>query len=95
MKRSLILSLSIVLVAAACDEETKPTALTTAPHIAPAAVAASGAVAAAAITGGSTICRVYVTERDVARGALDAAPTDTLLQSRVTTLDALVNETCN
>jgi hypothetical protein len=95
MKRSTYLACAALFVAAACDEETsKPTALTTAPQIAPAAVAASGAVAAA-VTGGSTICRVYVTERDVAKSALDAAPADTLLQRRVTTLDALVNETCN
>jgi hypothetical protein len=38
---------------------------------------------------------VYATEYDVAKTALDAAPADTVLQRRVTTLDALVKETCN
>ena len=78
---------------AACDDETaKPSAVPTAPVAAPMAAAS---VAAANISGGSTICRVYATERDVAKTELDAAPTDTLRQQRVTTLDALVKETCN
>jgi hypothetical protein len=94
MNRSTYLVLAFTLVAAACDDETsKPAGIATAPQIAPAVSAPS--MSAAAITGGSTICRVYVTERDVAKTALDAAPTDTLLQRRVTTLDALVTETCN
>jgi len=38
---------------------------------------------------------VYATERDVAKTELDAAPTDTLAQRRVKTLDALVKETCD
>jgi hypothetical protein len=48
----------------------------------------------AAVTGGSTICRVYVTERDVAKTELDAAR-PTLDPARVKTLDDLVKETCN
>jgi hypothetical protein len=94
MKRSTCLTLAVLLAVTACDDESKPDALSTAPQIAPAVVAPSAAVAAAVI-GGSTICRVYVTERQVATTALAAAPTDTLLQRRVTTLDALVSETCN
>ena len=94
MKRSTCLTFAILLAVTACDEESKPDVLSTAPQIAPAVVAPSASVAAA-VTGGSTICRVYVTERQVAKTALDAAPTDTLLQRRVTTLDALVSETCN
>jgi hypothetical protein len=95
MKRSTYLLLALALGLSACDDETsKPESVLTAPE-APTAVSATAAVTAAAVTGGSTICRVYVTERDVAKGALDAAPADTLLQRRVTTLDALVSETCN
>ena len=94
MKRSIYLLIAFTLVASACDDEkAKPNAALTAP-VAPALAPASASVAAA-VTGGSTICRVYVTERDVAKSALDAAPADTLLQRRVTALDALVNETCN
>ena len=94
MKRSTCLTFAILLAVMACDEESKSETLSTAPQLAPAVVAPSASVAAA-VTGGSTICRVYVTERQVAKTALDAAPTDTLLQRRVTTLDALVSETCN
>ena len=94
MKRSTCLTFAVLLAVTACDEKTKPDALSTAPEIAPAVVAPSASVAAA-VTSGSTICRVYVTERQVAKTALDAVPTDTLLQRRVTTLDALVKETCN
>lgn len=91
MKRFTPLLLAFVFVA--CDDETEqPSAVPTAPVVAPMAASAS---TAAAITGGSTICRVYATERDVAKTELDAAPTDTLRQQRVTTLDALVKETCN
>ena len=93
MKR--IVPLLLVVALASCDDEkAKPAAaVPTAPAVAPVVAAASAQ--SAAVTGGSTICRVYVTERDVAKTQLDAAPSDTLLQRRVTTLDALVNETCN
>ena len=93
MKRSIPLLLAVVLVAACDDEPVKSSAVPTAPVAAP--LTAHASTAAAAITGGSTICRVYVTEYDVAKTALDAAPADTLLQRRVTTLNALVKETCN
>jgi hypothetical protein len=92
MKRSIPLLLGVLFVAACDDESAKPAAVPTAPAAAPMAGQASAAVD---YSGGSTICRVYVTERDVAKAALDAAPTDTLAQRRVTTLDALVKETCN
>ena len=93
MKRSIPLLLALAFVVSCDDESAKPSVVPTAPAIAPAAAQASAS--AAAISGGSTICRVYATERDVAKTELDAAPTDTLQQRRVKTLDALVNETCN
>jgi len=93
MKRTIPLLLA-VLVMAACDDEPKKTAVVpTGPAVAP--MAAQATAAASDVSGGSTICRVYVTERDVAKTELDAAPTDTLQQRRVTMLDALVKETCN
>ena len=93
MKRSIPLLLGVLFAAACDDESATPAAVPTAPIAAP--VTAQGVAAAVDYSGGSTICRVYVTERDVAKAALDAAPTDTLAQRRVTTLDALVKETCN
>ena len=93
MKRSIPLLLGVLFVAACDDESAKPAAVPTAPTAAP--MTAQASAAAVDYSGGSTICRVYVTERDVAKTALDAAPTDTLAQRRVTTLDALVKETCN
>jgi uncharacterized lipoprotein YbaY len=93
MKRTIPLLLAVVLVAACDDEPAKPSAVPTAPAAAP--MAAQASTAAAAVSGGSTICRVYVTERDVAKTQLDAAPTDTTQQRRVQMLNALVNETCN
>ena len=77
MKRTIPLLFAVALVAA-CDDE-KPVATATVPT-APAVgqLAAQASTAAAAVTGGSTICRVYVTERDVAKTQLDAAPTVTL-----------------
>ena len=91
MKRSIPLVLAFLFVAACDDEPAKPASVPTGPAVAPMAAQAS----AADVSGGSTICRVYVTERDVAKTQLDAAPTDTLQQRRVTMLDALVKETCN
>ena len=93
MKRTIPLLLALVFVASCDDEKAKSPAVPTAPAAAP--VAATASVAAAAASSDSTICRVYVTEYDVAKTELDAAPADTLLQRRVTTLDALVKETCN
>ena len=92
MKRTIPLLLGVLFVASCDDESAKPAAVPTAPT---APVGAQASAAAVDYSGGSTICRVYVTERDVAKTALDAAPTDTLAQRRVTTLDALVKETCN
>lgn len=91
MKRTISLLLALVAVASCDDERAKEAA--TAPVAAP--ISASASATAADVSGGSTICRVYATERDVAKTELDAAPTDTLLQRRVKTLDALVKETCN
>ena len=93
MKRTIPVVLAVLALAACDDEKAKPATVPTGPSIAPVVVLASAQ--AAGITGGSTICRVYVTERDVAKSALDAAPTDTLQQRRVQILDALVKETCN
>ena len=93
MKRSIPLLLALAFVAACDDEPVKSAVAPTAPTVAP--MVGGAASVAASVTGGSTICRVYVTEYDVAKTALDAAPADTLLQRRVTTLDALVKETCN
>ena len=93
MKRSIPFLFALVLVASCDDEPAKTAVAPTAPAIAP--MAAQASTTAAAISGGSTICRVYATERDVAKTQLDAAPTDTVQQRRVKTLDALVNETCN
>ena len=92
MKRTIPLLLAVVLVASCDDQPAKTAAVPTAPTAAPLAAQAS---AAASVSGGSTICRVYVTERDVAKGQLDAAPQDTIQQRRVKMLDELVNETCN
>ena len=92
MKRTIPLLLAVVLVASCDDDKPKATAVPTSPT-APLAVKASASAASA--SGGSTICRVYVTERDVAKTELDAAPSDTLRQRRVATLDALVAEICN
>ena len=92
MKRSMLM-LAVVFVAACDAEPAKPAAVPTGPTIAP--VAAQATAGAVDVSGGSTICRVYVTERDVAKTELDAAPTDTVRQRRVTLLDALVKETCN
>jgi len=93
MKRSIPLVFALLFAASCDDESAKPAAVPTGPAVAP--MAAQASAAAADFSGGSTICRVYVTERDVAKTQLDAAPTDTLQQRRVTMLDALVNETCN
>ena len=93
MKRTIPLVLAVFVLAACDDDQTKSAAVPTGPTVAP--MAAHTITSAAGISGGSTICRVYVTERDVAKSELDAAPTDTLQQRRVKTLDALVQETCN
>ena len=93
MTKRLIPLLLVVAFVSCDDEAAKPGAVPTAPAVAPSAAAASAT--AADISGGSTICRVYATERDVAKTELDAAPTDTLAQRRVKTLDALVKETCD
>ena len=93
MKRTIPFVLAVLALAGCDDEQAKPTAVPTGPVVAP--MAAQASAAAADISGGSTICRVYVTERDIAKTQLDAAPTDTLQQRRVATLDALVKETCN
>lgn len=92
MKRTIPLLLAVVFVASCDDEPKKAATVPTAPAVTPVVAAQASQ---AAITGGSTICRVYVTERGVAQTELDKAPTDTLIQARVKTLDALVNETCN
>ena len=94
MKRTLPLLLALMFVASCDDKPVKSTTGPSAPVAAPMA-ATAGATAAVDLSTASTICRVYVTERDVAKTELDAAPTDTLLQRRVTTLNALVTETCN
>ena len=93
MKRTIPFLLALAFVVACDEEPVKSSVVPTAPGAAPTVPTAS--VAAAAASSGSTICRVYATEYDVAKTALDAAPADTLLQRRVTTLDALVKETCN
>ena len=93
MKRTIPLLLAVLFLASCDDESAKPATVPTGPAVAP--MAAQATAAAAAVSGGSTICRVYVTERDVAKTQLDAAPTDTVQQRRVTMLNALVQETCN
>ena len=93
MKRTISIVLAVLALAACDDEQTKPATVPTGPSTVPMATQASAQ--AVEVYGVSTICRVYVTERDVAKGALDAAPTDTLQQRRVQMLDALVKETCN
>ena len=93
MKRTIPLLLAVLFVAACDDAPAKPAVVPTGPVVAP--MAAQGTAAASAVSGGSTICRVYVTERDVAKTQLDAAPADTIQQRRVKMLNALVNETCN
>ena len=92
MKRTISIVLTVLALAACDDEQTKPATAPTGPAVAP--MAAQASTQAADSSGGSTICRVYLTERDVAKSTLDAAPTDTL-QRRVRMLDALVKETCN
>jgi hypothetical protein len=93
MKRTIPLLLALAFVAGCDDEPAQPGSGPTAPVAAP--IAATASASALDVSGGSTICRVYATERDVAKTELDAAPADTILQRRVTTLDALVKETCN
>jgi hypothetical protein len=93
MKRTIPFLFALVFVVSCEDEQAKPATIPTAPVAPP--IAGSASTAAADVSGGSTICRVYATERDVAKTELDAAPTDTLLQRRVKSLDALVKETCN
>ena len=94
MKRAIPLLLSVLFIVS-CDDEPakKPATVPTGPAVT--SSAASEASTGGAISGGSTICRVYVTERDVAKTELDKTPTDTLVQARVKSLDALVKETCN
>ena len=92
MKRVIPLLLAAAL--AACeDEPAKPATVPTGPSVAP--VVASASAASVDLSGASTICRVYVTEREVAQTQLDSLPTDTLQQRRVKALEALVKETCN
>jgi hypothetical protein len=94
MKRSIPLLLAVLFIASCDDEPAKKAAtVPTGPAVTPSV--AADASPSGAITGGSTICRVYVTERDVAKTELDKTPTDTLAQARVKSLDALVKETCN
>jgi len=93
MKRAIPLLLAVLFIASCDDEPKKAATVPTGPALTP-SVAAKASQSAGA-SGGSTICRVYVTERDVAKTELDQAPADTLLQARVTSLDALVKETCN
>jgi hypothetical protein len=93
MKRTIPLLIAVLFVASCDDEQAKPGVVPTAPVAAP--MAAQASATAADISGGSTICRVYATERDVAKTELDAAPADTVQQHRVKMLDALVKETCN
>lgn len=92
MKRTIPLLLAVVIVASCDDDKPKAAAVPTAPA---ASLVTKASASSAGASGGSTICRVYVTERDVAKTALDQAPADTVLQARVTSLDALVKETCN
>jgi hypothetical protein len=95
MKRSLFF-VGVLVVIACEDEAATPDAAPTAPVAAPITASHTAGVAATEIgAGASTICRVYVTERDAAKTELDAAPSDTLLQRRVKSLDGLVKETCN
>ena len=92
MKRTIPLLLAVVIVASCDDDKPKATAVPTAPA---ASLVTKASASSASVSGGSTICRVYVTERDVAKTQLDQAPADTVLQARVTSLDALVKETCD
>ena len=94
MKRAISLFVASLFAIACEDQPSKPASVPTAPAVAP-AVAASSVSASELPSGASTICRVYVTERDVAKAQLDSAATDTLLVRRVKSLDALVKETCN
>ena len=93
MKRMMPVLFAVVFAAGCDDEQATPATVPTGPVVAP--MAAQTSTAVADVSGGSTICRVYVTERDVAKTQLDAAPADTIQQRRVQTLDALVKETCN
>src|SRR6476620_3969603 len=87
MTRTIPLLLAVLFIASCDDEPAKKAAtVPTGPALTP--TVAASASQSAAVTGGSTICRVYETERD-------AAPTDTLIQARVKSLDDLVKETCN
>ena len=94
MKRAIPVLLAISFVVGCEDEPSKPSTVPTAPAVAP--LAASAAASATEIpTGASTICRVYLVERDAAKAQLDSAAADTLGQRRLKSLDALVKETCN
>ena len=95
MKRAISLLVASLFAVGCEDEPSTPAAVPTAPATVPAVAASAAASATELPSGASTICRVYVTERDVAKAQLDSAATDTLMQRRVTALDALVKETCN
>lgn len=94
MKRAIPVLLAISFVVGCEDEPSKSSAVPTAPAVAPTAAAAS-ASATDAPSGASTICRVYLVERDAAKAQLDSTVADTLGQQRLKSLDALVKETCN
>ena len=90
-----VFSFALLLVATACaDESRTPSDSPLAPSAAP-ATPALGAAPAVNASGASTICLVFVSSRDLAKAQLDAAPTDTLLQQRVTSLNAVVADACN
>ena len=93
MKRAIPLLVAGVFLAACEDKPSNPNAAPTAPVAAP--IQASASTEFVVPSGASTICRVYATERSVAKTELDAATADTALQRRVKVLDALVKETCN
>ena len=94
MKCAIPVLLAISFVVAACEDEPSKSAVApTAPVAAP--IASQSASASEVPSGASTICRVYLVERDAAKAQLDSTAADTLGQRRLKTLDALVKETCN
>jgi hypothetical protein len=90
MQRISFLSAAAVVLLAACqDKPAKPQSPT-----APKAPSLSVSVPAAA-AGSSTVCLAYVKDRDAAKAALAANPSDADAQQKVTSLDALIADACN
>ena len=90
MQRISFVAVAAVALLAACkDKPTKPRI-----PMAPKAPSLSVSVPAGA-AGSSTVCVQYVKDRDAAKAALAANPSDPDAQAKVSSLDALISDACN